>query len=289
MPLLVLIYKVERGEYIINGIKSMREYFKGKNINIGVSERMESDTHFLRIFCDSDLNERLKNIFNIYVADILYNIMIDEFYRKEIDNFLNETYFFLKSEEMEHVKKESLNCTKGNISIIDSDSIYCINKKNSIIEKIIKCIDENNNINIEGFITFRMKNILNDFESIVDRVVEKYMVEKEYDEFIKLLKYFVEIQESKIDYLDIFIEDSGNYVIRDGNGEDITDKLFSELDECRNNKDATFEDMLISALITNAPGRICIHSIENCKNEELIDTIQKVFTDRVELYNKCNV
>lgn len=288
MPLLILVYKAEK-ENIINGIRAMREYFKGKNINIGISEKMESDTHFLKIFSDSELNERLKNIFNIYIADILYSIMVDEFYKKDMDNFLSETYFFLNTEEIEWIKKESINCIKGNISIIDENSVYCINKKNDIIEKIIRCIDENNNINVEGFITFRMKNMLDDFESIVDKVVEKYMVEKEYDEFIKLLKYFVEIQESKIDYLDIVIQDSGNYIIRDENGADITNKLFNELDECRNNNAATSEDMLISTLITNAPERISIHSIENCRNEELIDTIQKVFTDRVKLFNKCNV
>ncbi|MCH3962830.1 MAG: putative sporulation protein YtxC [Clostridium sp.] len=288
MPLLILVYKAEK-ENIINGIRAMREYFKGKNINIGISEKMESDTHFLKIFSDSELNERLKNIFNIYIADILYSIMVDEFYKKDMDNFLSETYFFLNTGEIEWIKKESINCIKGNISIIDENSVYCINKKNDIIEKIIRCIDENNNINVEGFVTFRMKNILDDFESIVDKVVEKYMVEKEYDEFIKLLKYFVEIQESKIDYLDIVIQDSGNYIIRDENGADITNKLFNELDECRNNNAATSEDMLISTLITNAPERISIHSIENCRNEELIDTIQKVFTDRVKLFNKCNV
>ena len=33
------------------------------------------------------------------------------------------------------------------------------------------------------------------------------MVEKEYNEFIKLLKYFVEIQESKVDEVNILIEE----------------------------------------------------------------------------------
>lgn len=288
MPLLNLVYNSER-EYITDGIKSMRQYFKSKNINIGVSEKMESNTHFLKIFCDSELNKRMENIFNIYIADILYSAIIKKFYENGIGDFLTESYFFLQSDEIEYIKAESFNYIEGKISITDESSIYCINKKNSIIEKIIDYIKENHNINVDGFVTFRMKSIINDLESIVDKVVEKYMVEKEYDEFIKLLKYFVEIQESKIEYLDIIIEDNGEYIIKDGNGINITQKLFEELDEFRNNKQATSEDMLISALITNSPEQICIHSIENCRNKELIDTIQKVFTDRVKLYNNCNV
>lgn len=288
MPLLNLVYNSER-EYITDGIKSMRQYFKSKNINIGVSEKMESNTHFLKIFCDSELNKRMENIFNIYIADILYSAIIKKFYENGIGDFLTESYFFLQSDEIEYIKAESFNYIEGKISITDESSIYCINKKNSIIEKIIDYIKENHNINVDGFVTFRMKSIIDDLESIVDKVVEKYMVEKEYDEFIKLLKYFVEIQESKIEYLDIIIEDNGEYIIKDGNGINITQKLFEELDEFRNNKQATSEDMLISALITNSPEQICIHSIENCRNKELIDTIQKVFTDRVKLYNNCNV
>ena len=37
--------------------------------------------------------------------------------------------------------------------------IYCINKINSIIEKIKDCIEENEEININGFITFRMREL----------------------------------------------------------------------------------------------------------------------------------
>lgn len=36
------------------------------------------------------------------------------------------------------------------------------------------------------------------------------MVDKEYNEFIKLLKYFVEIEESKLDKLNILIDPTGN-------------------------------------------------------------------------------
>ncbi|MBV4419515.1 putative sporulation protein YtxC [Clostridium tyrobutyricum] len=288
MPLLNLIYNNER-EDIINGVKFLKQYFKQKNINIGVSESMESGTHFLKIYSDCELNKRLANIFNIQIANIVYGIIVKEFYKKEIDLFLQENYFFLQNDEIDNMKNESYNLLMGDISIIDENSIYCINKKNNILEEIIDCMRESNNINIEGFIAFRMKNTLSDLKNIIDKVVEKYMVEKEYDEFIKLLKYFVEIQESKIEYMDIVIEDNGDYIVRNEQGIDITNKLFNELTEFKTDKDVSSEDLLISVLITNSPQNICIHSVENCRNSEIIDTIQKVFTDRVKFYNSCNV
>ncbi|EET86548.1 sporulation protein YtxC, partial [Clostridium carboxidivorans P7] len=72
-----------------------------------------------------------------------------------------------------------------------------------------------------GFITFRMKELREDLEEIVDKVVERYMTEKEYNEFIKLLKYFVEIQESKIEEINIIIKSDGKYLIQDKEGNDI--------------------------------------------------------------------
>ena len=70
-----------------------------------------------------------------------------------------------------------------------------MNKMNSIIEKIKIVLEENSEINIDGFIRFRMKELREDVDSIVNNIIESYMVEKEYQEFVKLLKYFVDIQD----------------------------------------------------------------------------------------------
>ena len=56
--------------------------------------------------------------------------------------------------------------------------IYCIGKINSIIEKIKTCLEENEEINIKGFITFRMKELTEDIEDIVDKVVKNIWLKK---------------------------------------------------------------------------------------------------------------
>lgn len=38
-----------------------------------------------------------------------------------------------------------------------------------------------------------MRKFREDIEKIIDKVVEGYMVEKEYKEFVRFLKYFVDI------------------------------------------------------------------------------------------------
>ncbi|AGY75573.1 MULTISPECIES: putative sporulation protein YtxC [Clostridium] len=288
MLLLTMVYSKER-ECIIQGIRDLKEYFKNKNVLIGIYENIEKGTHFLKVFCDGEINNKLMNIFNMCVSNIIYNILVDEFYEKDAMLFLSDTYFFLKYEDLEKIGEKSMEVLKGRSTIIDENSIYCINKKNDILNKISDCMAENKEINVDGFITFRRKEIFNDLEVIVDKVVEKYMVEKEYDEFIKLLKYFVDIQESKIDYVNIIIDNDGSYIIKNKKGEEITDNFFRDLTELRYGNDTYSDDVLISALITNSPEKIVIHCVENCKNTELIDTIKKVFTHKVQFCNNCGI
>ena len=289
MLLLTVVYDKAR-EDIIEQVAEIKDYFQAKDVAFGVSESIEGNTHFLKIFCsDEKFNDRLLNVFNIYMANVLYNVVIDEFYNKEMDYFLTDTYFFLKNDEVAEIKKKSKLALKSEGAILDENMVYCLNRKNDILKKIIQCIEENKEINIKGFITFRMKEMRESLENIVDKVVESYMVEKEYDEFIKLLKYFVDIQESKIDEVNIVVKNDGTYMIQDGKGNDIFAQMLNELEEIKYTGMVSVEDMLISSLITNSPKSIIIHCAENSINKELIETIQNVFLDRVKICSKCKI
>ncbi len=172
-------------------------------------------------------------------------------------------------------------------AISNPNMVYYTNRKNAIIDKIAMCIEETNEINISGFLTFRTKELKEDLECIADKVVEEYMVEKEYNEFIKLLKYFVEVQESKVDEVNILIERDGSYYLRDKEGNDLVGNMIMELPEVKFDCKENQEELIISTLITSAPKKVVIHCAEYCKNKELIQTISKVFVDRVYYCDKC--
>lgn len=289
MLLLTVVYDNSK-EGIIEGINEMKKYFHDRETIVGFSESIDNNTHFLKIFCDDNaLNAKFINIFNLYMANIMYNVVVDEFYKKEMQSFLTDTYFFLKYEEIKDIKKLSLDALKSEGAILNEYMVYFRNRKNSMIQKIIECIEENREINIKGFITFRMKELREDLESIIDKVVESYMVDKEYNEFIKLLKYFVEIQDSKIEKVNIIIKTDGSYIVQDESGNDIMQELFSDLSEAKYTGAVNMEDLLISGLITNAPGKLAIHGEENCTSREIIETIKNVFGDRVSFCSSCEV
>jgi putative sporulation protein YtxC len=289
MLMLTLVCDDDESE-LVNEIAQIKSYFKDKNIVIGFSESISGNTHFIKIFCsDDDYNKRTINTFNLYIANILYKMVIKKFKNRELYEIISDTYFFLKNDEISDVIELSMKALKGEGTIIDERNVYCINRKNNIIEKIVQCIKENSEINIKGFITFRMKELLEDLEAIVDKVIEGYMIEKEYSEFIRLLKYFVEVQESKIEEINIIVESDGRYKIQDKSGNDIFDEFLGELCDNRLKNKASMDDMIISGLIANSPEVIKIHCVENCRNKELIETIKGVFVNRVIFCSEAKV
>lgn len=288
MLVLKLVYNEDLD--FIREIQELRTILKKKNIIIGVVESVEKNTHMIKIICDDECyNEKVKKIIDLYVSNILYKIVIDKYKEKEMFDFLIDTYFFLKQDEIIEVEDAIMKVLYSEECFKNEDLVYCMNKMNAVTTKIQECLEENIEININGFITFRMKELREDIEGIIDKVVENYMVEKEYKEFVKLLKYFVDIQESKIEEIDICIGENGNYAIRDDAGNDIFNDFMKELAECRVDTDANIEDVIISGLITNAPKNVVIHGKNNCKNKEFLETIANVFGERVSYCDSCSI
>ena len=273
----------------VEDLQELRELLKKKEILIGLVESIEGNTHIIKIICDENsYNNKVKDIINLYVSNILYRIVVDNYRKKEMFEFLTENYFFLKQTEIMEVEDEILKTLKCEDSFKDEDSIYCLNRINSVIEKIRECILEKQELNINGFITFRMRKLRDDIEKIIDKIVERYMIEKEYKEFIRLLKYFVEIQECKIDTINIIIQEGNHYIVKDEEGKNLYRDFLEELTGSEDNIDVNMEDILISGLITSAPRSIVIHKKENSLNKEFLDTIENVFGNRVIYCEGCS-
>jgi len=288
MLLLTIVYN-RNLEYIIDEIKDIKKCFEDKKNILGVSECIIEDSHVVKFFSsDDNLSDSSVKTFNLNVANMLYKIVTIEFCKKEMNDFLEETYFFLQYDEIKQIKPKIQEALLSEGAILGPNMVYCINRKNKVIDKISRCIEENDEINVSGFLTFRTKEINADLECIVDKVVEEYMVDKEYNEFIKLLKYFVDVQESKVSEVNILIEKNGNYNLRDEEGTDLVGNMITELPDVKFDSKENQEELIISALITSAPKKIIIHCAENCKNKELIGTISKVFVDKVFYCDSCH-
>jgi putative sporulation protein YtxC len=115
-----------------------------------------------------------------------------------------------------------------------------------------------------------------------EREEELKIAEQEYNEFIKLLKYFVDIQEPKYEEIHITQNSDGTYKLIDEAGNEVHREYFDEFKREIEDSEVNYDDLLISSLITMSPKKIIINNSESIKNKELLMTISKVF-DNTEL------
>ena len=276
--MLLMTLCCEEEKKLIEDIQSIKSVLKSKGIIIGVSESISCGTHFVKIYYgNSDFDEKIRETIMLYISNVIYNVIIEHYREKEMLHYMNENYFFLKHDEILEIDLAINKILKGEQKICSDKDFYCLNKVNDIIENIKEFILENDYINIEGFITFRMKPLLKDIECIIDKVVEDYMIEKEYNEFIKLLKYFVDIQDCKLEEVNIIVQRNGSY-----------EDFLNEITDIAEEGIINIEDIIISGLITNAPKKIKIYNEEYCINKEFIQTIKSVFGERVETHRSYN-
>ncbi|CAI3203926.1 putative sporulation protein YtxC [Clostridium neonatale] len=270
-------------------LQELRERLKKKDILIGLVESIEGKTHIIKIICEENCyNEKIKEIINMYVSNILYRIVIENYRKKEMFEFLTDNYFFLKQNEILEIENEIMKVLKCEDLNDKEGSVYCLNRINSIINKIQECISENQEINVDGFLTFRMRKLRKEIEEVIEKVIEIYMVEKEYNEFVKLLKYFVNIQECKIEEVNIIINEDNKYKVEDKEGRDLYKDFLKELTGDEKDLEVNIEDILISGLITSSPENIVIHGKENCNNKEFLETIENVFGNKVRYCDKID-
>lgn len=268
------------------------------NEDVEISNEILSNGKFNTVDFYIDRNEINKNnslyndfsdVFKHYAAVGISNHIVDNLEFKIIERILHTNYYFLKINERKFIMKQLNEYLDNEIHDKNVDVPYKVNRKAKILYKLVDFLDENETINIEGFVNFRLRTYLDDLYEVIDRVIEEYVMEKEYKEFIKLLKYFVNIQESKIDLINILVDKKGKYHFFDEENKLIDNEYIRGLIADLVDNNLNNDDMLVSTLITIAPKKIVFHFANNVKNSEIIETIKNIFDGKVYICNKCKI
>ncbi len=270
-------------------IRSSLTEFKTNDVNIEIEQKEEKndkDLSFLKITI------RTKNKVNkvrINLSNILSDYIIEEYEEKFINKIINTNYYYFDSFEKKEILRllldKILNLNEKNVF----NNIFILSRKNIIAKKLNEYLSGSDKIILDGFITFRLKGYIKELEDIVDKAVDDYLMEREYREFIRLLKYFVEIQEPKFELVHVLIGYKHKYILLDEHKNEITNDCIQDFIKEVSEGEINYDDLLVSSLITLAPKKICLHMVEKMKNKELLETIKSVFYGKVNFCEGCNL
>ncbi len=222
----------------------------------------------LELFCDSLADYIMKK----YEKALLYRT-------------INHNFCYLNASE----KKEVYRKAKQIKSLKEIEYEFEVRQKKIIKENLFDYIENSNQMVLDGFVTFRLQDYMQRLEDLVDNAVEEYMIQKEYDEFIGLLRYFVDIQQPAYNTIHVIANVGGTYTIMDSDYCEITKACISDFLEDATAGELNYDDVLISALISLAPRKIYLHNKNRIYNAQLLETINSVFGKRIVVCDGCGI
>lgn len=129
------------------------------------------------------------SIFLGFISDILTNCILLFYEPIILRRIINFNYFYFEELEKKLIEE---NCYKHIILEEDSSLKY---RKDEIFTSLLSYISNNKSVILDGFVTFRLENYYKTLEEVVDFGVNQYIIEKEYIEFINLLKMYIDSKE----------------------------------------------------------------------------------------------
>ena len=244
------------------------------------------------VYISSNEFKNYKNIIIHYRGDendkfihelscILSCLVIDELEESFLKKILFKNYFYFNSNDRKHILDICFDILTDNFSTYFDKKYNCLIKTFSDYFYINKCII------LTGFINFRLKDYLIILENLIDEAVNTFVIEKEYFEFVSLLKMYINSQDSNCDLIHL-VYNNENSILLDENKNiiNVSDEVF----KAKYLSDITFSsnDFALNGLLTLIPKKIYIHLIDNYV-DEFIHTLGLIFENRVEICTDCNI
>lgn len=222
-----------------------------------------------------------ENDFYSKISTLLSFLVIDELEESLLNNLILHNYFYFDSNERKKILEICFDINSENFSSIFDKKFDCL--YNCFYEYIYS----NKSLVLNGFINFRLKQYMSILDESVNEAVNHFIIEKEYLEFISLLKLYINSQKSNCDLVHIVFSSSDSILLDEHkNIILVSDKMF----KAKYLSDISFSsnDYTLNSLITLLPKNIYIHLIDGYI-DEFINTLQLVFENRVHLCTDCSI
>lgn len=224
---------------------------------------------------------RKLDVFYNVLSNILASLIIDLYEENLLKHIISNNYFYFTDIE----QRKILEICKDYLYSGDLDEVTL--RKDSLKISCIEYFANNKSVVLDGFINFRISDYIKIIDYVVDLAVNKFVIDKEYNEFVDLLKCYINSKESETALIHlvyknqetILLDEFKNIIPIDDNS--LSSKYLSDITFSSN-------DYALNTLLTLLPKKICIHDIDNVQ-DEFINTIKLIFDNRVYFCNDCNI
>ena len=240
------------------------------------TKEFKNYTNFIVHYSGNDISS-----FYDFICNILTNFVMNTYEIKILRRLLNLYYFYFDDIE----KACILNVCKDIIQNKDYNEYDY--RYEQIYIALYDYILNKKNIFIDGFIDFRLINYSKSLTDLLDISVKKYLIDKEYNEFISLLKAYINLNENNCDIIHL-IYNKKTIALLDENLNKIDVSKGMSIYSSLSDISFSDNDYILNTLISLIPKRIIVHSFDN-SNDEFVNTLKMIFEKRLEFCYDCNI
>ncbi len=238
---------------------------------------------------DTVLHLRLDDTDEAYlrkVAESVAGYLVNDWLYAYIDSHLLMRHSYLNEDEREYVALLTLHALR----------------KASIAERTLSDWEEDlemaalqalyrtsvTHLDIAGMMRFRAREVLNATETGTEEFVNQFLTDREYEEFVSLLRYMLESQPSTRQIVHVFCTDERMWLCDEAGALIADDDVSEAAHQVSEDGEVNVEDLAMSVLITRSPCKIVIHDItHHAPWPSFAETVERVFLERAARCNHC--
>lgn len=256
------------------------DHLRAQGLEISIRYRVLGDLTLIECTAKSSRtalvsDQDLRRLFRRRLANLTAGMIFDEVEEALILDAVRTRHPELGEEETRAVSEYAAALLNDGVGGVLEPSM----RLKEVTADVEEYLCDSNALVIEGFIRFRMKEYMEELKRSAEEALIRFMAEREHREFVRLLKYFVDIQDQRQETVHVVRTAENRFELRRPEGGRVPGEYVDTLASDTIGDGVDVADLLISALITAAPRKVVLHFEPDSATA---DTIDAVFEGRVE-------
>lgn len=156
-----------------------------------------------------------------------------------------------------------------------------LNRRIKIYDMICEYERNNDILNTEGFYNFYLKDLYKIISEIAEEIKTEFLIKKEYDSFIYLMKTLIGCQTRIVDNLLIIADNKGRLSFYDDDMRNITKLCKNDFMEEYSTEYICNDEFLIYTILALAPEKITLIDGKKIVNKELLKILSDIYEKNI--------
>lgn len=237
-------------------------------------------------------------IFYEYFANTFCDFIIDNYESNILNDILVSNFFYFDKTELSEIKKicdSMLNNVPLNKILpfqqlksetANDEKISISSRKDLLINNILSYLKSSKSMILNGFLRFRIYDYINFLNDLVDSAVNEFVINKEYSEFIELLKLYIDSKPPRSELIHLIYINEESILL---------DKNRNIISLSHNNLDIPYlsdisfssNDYALNSLLSLLPKKLIIHTSDI--EDDFVNTLKLIFNSKVTICKHCSI